>query len=310
MARLQGVNSDESWLLIESSTVGRDPQSWLVLAAPCASNAHAQILHRGGRWIVMDTSTNGTWIDGRRVSRAGRQLARGQRLRFGTAQGETFAVIDVEPPEPIAVDVADPRVRVEGEDGVLSLSGPDGAISIHATLDDWTIEGDGAPRGVTSAEHIVWGSTTWRLLLPGTQADTVKAPEATDPAASAVLLLRHSQGFDDLELGLRDAAGHVVALGPRTYATMLLVLAGARDVDLRDGVDAREAGWIAVPDLLDRMVRGTAKTADRQQLNTYRLRFTRALAKHGVTGPAAPRLERRLDSDRIRLAGPVCIEPL
>ena len=50
-------------------TIGRDPESTLVLTDDYASNHHARLYPSEGRWVVEDLgSTNGTWIDRARIT--------------------------------------------------------------------------------------------------------------------------------------------------------------------------------------------------------------------------------------------------
>lgn len=307
MAFLRSLRTGKPWPLCESSRLGRAQDAWIQLQTPCASARHAEIAYCGDRWMLFDRSSrNGTWIDGRRIGTLGSELRLGQQLRLGSEEGEVFEVIHLDRPEPIAVSADDGTDPVAGEDGVLSL--PDGAatVMIHAVNDTWMVESEGRPAQPVPASGLLpLSTTTWQLRLPSAQAQTVEARDAL----SGVLLIRHSKAFEDLELGLR-IAGEVRPLRPRSYALMLLVLAQARQTDHRDAVDAREAGWLEVPELLTQMSRGAPKFADRQQINTYRLRFERLMVKHGLVGDDVPMLERRLGSDRIRLAGPFDIVPL
>ncbi|MEU7060616.1 DUF1707 and FHA domain-containing protein [Streptomyces sp. NPDC046197] len=64
--------------------IGRDPASGLRLSHETVSRAHAELTRQGGMWILRDLgSTNGTTVNGRRVSgavvvRDGDQVAFGQ----------------------------------------------------------------------------------------------------------------------------------------------------------------------------------------------------------------------------------------
>lgn len=50
-------------------TIGRAPDSTLVLNDPYTSGRHARLYPHDGRWVVEDLgSTNGTWLDGARVT--------------------------------------------------------------------------------------------------------------------------------------------------------------------------------------------------------------------------------------------------
>jgi hypothetical protein len=63
--------------------VGRDPEYCdIVFEHPTVSRRHARLLHRDGSWVLKDLdSTNGTTINGKRVSRC--RLAPGDRVALG-----------------------------------------------------------------------------------------------------------------------------------------------------------------------------------------------------------------------------------
>jgi hypothetical protein len=64
-------------------TIGRDPDRDICLSGDDqVSRRHADLRHTGGRWVVTDHSTNGTYVNGRRI--AERALNDGDQLRFGT----------------------------------------------------------------------------------------------------------------------------------------------------------------------------------------------------------------------------------
>lgn len=64
-------------------TIGRAPDSTLVLDDDYASNNHATIALNGNAWVVTDLgSTNGTWVDKARIS-GPTPLAVGHQLKVG-----------------------------------------------------------------------------------------------------------------------------------------------------------------------------------------------------------------------------------
>ena len=64
-------------------TIGRAPDSTIVLDDDYASNAHARLSLVNGTWVVSDLgSTNGTWIDRQRIV-APTQLLVGHQLKVG-----------------------------------------------------------------------------------------------------------------------------------------------------------------------------------------------------------------------------------
>lgn len=76
-----GVGRDHV-LGVGACVLGRDPGSDFVLDDELASRRHAQVVGRGGGWVLEDLgSTNGTLVNGKRVKRA--PLADGDTIRVG-----------------------------------------------------------------------------------------------------------------------------------------------------------------------------------------------------------------------------------
>jgi len=73
-------------------SLGRDPQSGLVVNHPLASRLHARIFHRGGKFILEDVSANGTYVVTRPRFRL--RLLREQTILVGS--GEIFLGADPE----------------------------------------------------------------------------------------------------------------------------------------------------------------------------------------------------------------------
>ncbi|HEX7127204.1 MAG TPA: sigma 54-interacting transcriptional regulator [Thermodesulfobacteriota bacterium] len=80
--------------------IGKGERNDVVVADPYASVAHCVIEQQGSRFFVRDLhSTNGTWVDGRKVIEA--ELAPGSTLRVGQTrlafESETVGPLSVEP---------------------------------------------------------------------------------------------------------------------------------------------------------------------------------------------------------------------
>jgi pSer/pThr/pTyr-binding forkhead associated (FHA) protein len=69
----------------ETITIGRLPESTIVLADPNASRNHAEVRPRGTGFVVVDLgSTNGTRVNGVRV--AEQELVDGDEVTFGNTR--------------------------------------------------------------------------------------------------------------------------------------------------------------------------------------------------------------------------------
>mgnify|MGYP002652692304 CR=1 FL=1 len=68
----------------EPLTIGRSSESGLVIRDDYTSSHHARLLLRGDAWAIQDLeSTNGTFVDGKRITSA-TPLRIGQPVRIGT----------------------------------------------------------------------------------------------------------------------------------------------------------------------------------------------------------------------------------
>ena len=78
---------DQSFKLPEGkTTVGRTPPNGLIIQDDSVSGHHCDILVYGTEVIIRDkASTNGTWVDGRRV-KGQTSMSHGQYLRLGKVE--------------------------------------------------------------------------------------------------------------------------------------------------------------------------------------------------------------------------------
>ncbi|HWO11530.1 MAG TPA: sigma 54-interacting transcriptional regulator [Polyangiaceae bacterium] len=82
--------------------IGASPGSELLLPVHAVSRQHAEISRERGAWVLRDKkSTNGTFVDGYRVSEA--RLEHGQELRLGDAVLK-FVAADIEGHAPYRID--------------------------------------------------------------------------------------------------------------------------------------------------------------------------------------------------------------
>lgn len=309
MAQLRHLQSGELWSLQDLSVLGRAERSWIPLTAPCTSGRHAQIIYSNGRWLIFDmNSSNGTRLQTQPVSAIAKPLKRGQHIALGGETGEVFEVVHVHPPEPIAAVAPDLTQRVVGEDGVLVIQAGEHTLLVREEAGHWMMQIDDAPLKPVSGDEVVeFHGTHWTLVLPSLHAKTIEG-EVTEPAT---LVIQHSQDLDDLELGIRSPDRSFETLGARTYSFMLYVLAQRLHADQRLAhIADAEAGWMPVADVLLELTRATGAEVERKHINLHVLRFRKVIERFALLGPDGPRIERRGSSDRIRLAGPVVIEPL
>jgi len=79
-----GLVPGTEFVLAGPATVGREDRNGIVLADPSVSGRHATLLRDGKAWAVRDLgSTNGTFVEGRRLGEHTVRLRDGQSVAFG-----------------------------------------------------------------------------------------------------------------------------------------------------------------------------------------------------------------------------------
>lgn len=76
----------------EPMTIGRSSESGLVIRDDYTSSHHARLMLRGGTWTIQDLdSTNGTFLDGNRVTGSAVPIAIGTPIKVGATTFELRA---------------------------------------------------------------------------------------------------------------------------------------------------------------------------------------------------------------------------
>ncbi len=104
LRRRSGASAGRAYALEgERVRIGRDPAGDIVIdgeEAAVVSSRHAVIEPSGGAWRLRDCgSTNGTFLDGRRITEA--ELTRGAQIRLGAGGPEFEFLIGEVPPAPL-----------------------------------------------------------------------------------------------------------------------------------------------------------------------------------------------------------------
>jgi hypothetical protein len=272
--------------------VGRSRACELQLTDRTVSAEHAVLWWTGEAWRVRDLgSRNGTWLDGQRLQPLLDQpLAQGTELRFGLAE-QGYALTSDGPPVAFALDEAE--VRVIGTPSLLALPSPaDPQVSLVRTAMGWRVDGSDEP--LPPAPVLVAGGSTFRAILPDPVAPTLPAGQLADTFPEHGLKFVVSRDEEHVEMWLVAPEGGEVALGARSHAETLLLLARARLADRAQGLPEDEQGWVHMEDV----TRGLRITEN--ALNVHVFRARQQLAEAGL--PEAHRvIERRLRSFQLRI---------
>ncbi|MDQ3033052.1 MAG: FHA domain-containing protein [Myxococcota bacterium] len=282
------------------TVVGRSRACTIRLSESQVSGEHACVFwHRGAWWLRDLGSTNGTWIDGRRVEVGARvELQRDAVLGIGDADGATLTLVDDAAPLLRAIDARSGVVR-EGSTELLYL--PDDDDPRATIFDDgtgWIVEREGAVLAALDQQPIEVDGTTWTLELPARASDddvdtTAAAGDGLIVLERSLLRFRVSRDEEYVELTV-IASDREIALTPRAFHYLLLTLARKRAADAAAQVEPAEQGWIYA----DELARQLATTKPKLNLDICRAR--QQLAAAGIGG-AARIIERRASTHQLRL---------
>lgn len=293
VARLIPDNADPAVVLRARHRVGRSRGADLHLSELSVSGEHAVLTWDGSTWTVRDLgSTNGTWLDGRRLPTGEAvPLEVGAALRFGTG-GATWRLADAEAPGPMAM--APDGAAIYGLGDLLLLPDPERPqVSVH--LDEggrWVREESGQLAPASDGELVAVGAATFRLHLPEALERTWR--ETSPGPALSELWLRFTVSRDEEHVELEGRCGdRVIPLHARAYHYMLLTLARARLADANTQASG-DQGWLDA-ERLCRML-----GVDERTLNTWVYRTRRLFAEAGIPD-AAGVIARRPGTRQLRI---------
>ncbi len=281
-----------------TTVVGRSSTCGLVLADRRTSGQHATIGYDARGWSVRDlASRNGTFVGDERIEPGVRvALGAGVELRFAD---ERWRLLDGGPPVAAARSGG---ARQRAEDGLLALpAGDDPAVTVYrAASGRWLAEEGAVAREVVDGDGVEAGGGRWTLELPpagavgGTRSTQgiEGGPQRLDLLTRLTLAV--SRDEETVEMSMRFADGAPVALPPRSFGYLLVVLTRARSDDAEAGTEPAEQGWMYAEDVC----REVGIEPGRLNVEVYRCR--RLLAEMGVEG-AAEIFERRPHTRQIRL---------
>ncbi len=295
MGKLSEPGASRVHTLSTRYLVGRSRLCSLVMDSEVVSGEHAMVRWNGDGWTIQDLgSTNGTYVDGRRVSPGERApLSRSSSVGVGRPVA-SLTLIDDSPPT-VSAETSDGQ-RHFATRGILALPSEDAPdISVYRAHDHrWILESTTECRTAVDQELVQAGGVTFRLSIPVVLADTWRIESDELPMHDLALLFHVSRDEDHVQVELR-CRGRCVQLPPRAHDYLLLTLARVRIADQKNPtISDGDAGWIH-PDDLVRMLR-----TNENHLNVAVYRARRMFAETKVARAAAL-IERRSDSRQLRI---------
>ena len=282
MGELLRLKDKKTQLLRSRHLVGRSRICDLQLEDRRVSGEHAIFRWTAEGWQVRDLgSTNGTWIDGKRLH-AGRtaKVGRGMRIGFGSEDASWELASDDAPA--LFATCGNQLVRAIGETLFLPASDDPEVLVARGEHGVWVVETHGEVEPI-DGEFVAAGGEAWRLHLPEALAMTLDHDAGTITLDQTALRFE-VKGRELIRVVVSTLADEI-DLGAARHFQLLLELARARADDAEKPRD--EQGWRHQDTVTASM------GIDDGQLYVLSHRARKALAEAGVFNPARTVQRRR-----------------
>jgi hypothetical protein len=276
--------------------VGRSRKSDLRIPNRRVSAEHAILAWSGFEWVLRDLgSTNGTYVDGRRLAVGDRiRLRRNSLVAFGDVE-DAWRLVSDSPPLPRIVDLSTGEAVRQGGPILGIPSAEEPAITIYWSKSGWVYEEDGRVEALVEDTKVEVDGMLYEIQFPedlaGTIADTDMDFNESEPLEGFRFIF-YGDGQGGVGMDAEGRAGRL-QLRPRAHHFTMLTLARKRLEGEREGLDVADAGWLPFDLTAHRL------GIDPKTLNVHIHRARQELARHGVVGAAAV-VERRSVTRELR----------
>ncbi|MCL1123960.1 FHA domain-containing protein [Shewanella surugensis] len=246
MAMMLNEATGNSVLLQPQHIFGRHPTAATQLTNLEASRTHAVIIWDGEYWILQDTSSNGTFINGKRLKKGHKiLLEKGDAIQFGNIHTENWFIKELTPPESILLPLTLglETIHLSAITALPSEDSPE--VSIYPSAQgQWLCETSEGTVILKTGDCVGTAEFQWRFV-------DAKASIETDILSDKKPLL-----FDDIcfIFDVSQNEEHVsltltldetpIDLGERNHHYVLLLLARKSLEDSKLGVSDIERGWL------------------------------------------------------------------
>lgn len=247
MAKITNTHTNEQVTLLSQHIFGRHPNSSnTVLVSPNTSRMHATILWDGELWLLQDSSSNGTFVNGKAVLKDAKyQLNQGDNVNFASLSGDTWHIDDISEPNSLLIPITPglPIVELQELAVLPSEESPENTLYITAS-GDWICESDAGTSVLKNGDLVGNNEHTWRFLEAASSVKTLQVEiESADMPEHIKVLFDVSQNEEHVALTLTSGMQEY-DLGERSHHYLLLLLARKRLQDQADDISVSEQGWV------------------------------------------------------------------
>ena len=279
MAKIINLNTEEQVTLMLQHLFGRHPNSsHTLLFSPDASRMHATIFWDRGMWVLQDSSSNGTYVNGKLIHRgSAHHLHLGDLINFASLSGDTWRIVDLSPPNSLLIPVTPglPTVVLKDLTVLPNEDQPENTLYISAS-GHWVCESESGVSVLKTGDLVGSREQAWRFVVSQNEEHV------------AMKLIMGEQEYD---------------LGQRNHHYLLLILARKRLEDIAQGLRASEQGWID-KELLSKML-GQSENHINIQIYRFRKQIVKLLSNSTRLPQAIERRTReiRFAYDNVEITG-------
>ncbi len=223
------------------------------------SRHHAALSWRDGQWMIKDLSTNGTWLNGKRIAKNQFfPVAKGATLQFGHDKNPIYILFNDRAPVDSLCRCRSENTTVLDEntsdlivelDSYHLLPNMDAAKTVvYKNNGRWWVEdliNQDNKHPLKNEERIQIGREYWQFYLAGDCLDTMALEEHGTDLAKVSADFKVSQDEESIQLGVH-VDKQFVDLKIRNYHYLSLYLARRRALDKALGMPESEQGWVYV----------------------------------------------------------------
>jgi len=252
MAFIAEQHTQNIHFLKAHTTLGRLVSSVdIVVERPEVSKIHALIEWNDNHWTIKDLSSNGTWLNGQKLSRnQAVEIHLGDSIQLASNQGVSFQVQELGVPKDILLPVhqnLNPAIVLDVYNLLPNEESPVASLVYNAPLHHWQLENlvkaDASIKLVEDNEVITIGDHDWRLQTSAQVAATAQLAESSSSVTDTHFHFDVSQDEETTKLKLM-LNGNSADLKARTHHYVALLLARKRYFDQQQGLNDATQGWV------------------------------------------------------------------
>jgi len=271
MAIIKNLQTEEIVVLFSEHNFGRGKHNRTIIPGNDISKSHAVVSFVDNAWCLVDQSSNGTLVKGKRINHLRTKLATGNQIQFGQEQDTIWQVLNVDPPICFLESLSENKEIIELSSYSAYPNEESPEVSFYRAADTrWHADNGIQTVALVHGQSLFFADKEWCFYENDVLDQTLCIPEI-----SIETCFLFSLSVDEEEVAIKIQINNLeLDLGQHTYNQVLLALARKRQADLDNGYQETELGWISMEKLTFLLGKELLKEIDNYYVNLqiHRLR--------------------------------------